>query len=72
MELVLAKLLGILLGTSFAAFLLGLSRGGNSAPLAEPDGEAGEDDFIYQVTPGAIRRGALPVAPKGDYDENDS
>jgi hypothetical protein len=67
MELVLAKLLGILLGTSFAVFLLGLSRGSNSAPLAEPDGEAGEEGYYVKerVT------GGLLVAPKGDYDEND-
>lgn len=68
MELVLAKLLGILLGTSFAVFLLGLSRGGNSAHRAEPDGEAGEDDFIYQVTPDTIRRGALPAKNLIDKD----
>lgn len=55
MELVLAKLLGILLGTSFAVFLLGLSRRGNSAPLAEQDGEAG--DYVFQVSPDGVTPG---------------
>ncbi len=67
----LINALGLIPMLAFMALLLGLSRGGNSAHRAEPDGEAGEEDFIYQVTPDAIRRGALPVAPKGDYDEND-
>jgi len=60
----LINALGLIPMAAFMALLLGLPRRGNSAPQAEPDGEAGEDDFIYQVTPGAIRRGALPVQLK--------
>jgi len=60
--------LGLIPMAAFMALLLGLSRGGNSAHRAEPDGEAGEDDFIYQVTPDTIRRGALPAKNLIDKD----
>ena len=64
----LINALGLIPMAAFMALLLGLSRGGNSTPRAEPEGEAGEEGYYVRerVT------GGLLVAPKGDYDENDS
>jgi len=58
--------LGLIPMAAFMALLLGLSRGGNSAPLAEPDGEAGEDGYYVK----ARVTGGLLVAPKGESNDN--
>lgn len=66
MELALAKLIGLLLGASFAALLLWLPRR-TSAPLVERERD-GEGDYIFQVTPDAVTRGAWPVKNLIDKD----
>jgi len=63
----LLNALGLIPMAAFMALLLGLPRRGNSAPQAEPDGEAGEDGYYVK----ARVAGGLLVAPKGDYDKND-
>ncbi len=60
----LINALGLIPMLAFMALLLGLSRGGNSAHRAEPDGEAREGYYVK-----ARVAGGLLVAPKGDYDE---
>lgn len=61
----LINALGLIPMLAFMALLLGLSRGGNSAHRAEPDGEAGGEGYYVK----ARVAGGLLVAPKGGNDD---
>ena len=58
MELVLAKLLGILLGALFA-LLLGLTR--RPSPVVEPEREAEAGDYVFQVSSDGVTPGRRAV-----------
>lgn len=63
MELLLAKFFGILLGSAFTAWLLGLSPRTKPPRKVEPDA-GGEGDYIFRVTRDEVMRGAWPAQQK--------